>query len=78
MDNKYDKMDIKRVKVVSKNHISFYDPFKLTGTEGFLNYKMSGFNSHKINNSGGSKNGGGFVTIIMIIIVFILLKACGE
>ena len=78
MDSKYDKVDIKRGRAVSKNYILLYDPFKLTGTEGFLNYKMSGFNSSKRNKSGGDKNGGTSTIIIAIIIVFILLKACGE
>lgn len=61
-----------------RDYILLYDPFKLTGTDGFLNYKMSGFGSGKQNKNSTSNNGGGFAIIIIISTVFLLFKTCGE
>lgn len=61
---------------MSKDFILFYDPFNFTGTDGFLNYKMSGFNSNNGNNSGGNKNIGGYIVIIVILLILELLNSC--
>lgn len=60
-----------------QNLLMFFDPTKLTGREGFLNYKMSGFGSGKRSNNTGN-SGGSSTIIIIIIIVLILLKACSD
>jgi hypothetical protein len=70
-------VDIKKVRIVLQNYILFFDPTKLTGTDGFLNYKMSGFGSVK-RNKNIKNSGGDFAIIIIIIMIIILLKECIE
>ncbi len=69
-------VDIKKVRIVLQNYILFFDPTKLTGTDGFLNYKKSGFGSGKRNKN--SRISGGDFAFIIIIIILISLKACIE
>lgn len=71
-------VDIKKVRVMPQNSILLYNTSKLTGTEGFLNYKMSGCGSGNQNKNGRGSTGGGFAIIIIVSIIYILLKACGE
>lgn len=53
----------------------FFDPFKLTGPEGYMNYKLSGVGSGNRKNMNNSNKGGGFFIVIIVVIVIILL-AC--
>lgn len=60
---------------MTQNFTMYFDPTKLTGTEGFMNYKLSRFGSRKRNNGGGNSSGS-WVIVVVIIFIFILLKAC--
>lgn len=61
-----------------KDTILHFNPFKLTGTEGFMNYKMSGGGQGSGDDNKGGKTGGAYIVFLIVLLALSLLKACSS
>lgn len=56
--------------------ITYFDPTRLSGPEGYINYKLSGGGSG--GNGGGGRGPGCGMWVWVIIILFLLLEIIGK
>ncbi len=62
-------------------HIIYFDPTKLTGPEGYINYKLSGGGGFEGGDKNGGKKGcnsGCLVVIIVTLLILMFIKQLGK